>query len=65
MTPGPKVKEAAGRLKNDPDFRTIVNYLVESRNVKVMEMEDAGNAIRVHQLQGTCQTLRELINLCS
>lgn len=65
MTPNQKVKDAVGRLKNDSDFRTFVAFLVESRNVKVEEMEDAGNAIRVHQLQGYCQALRDLIRLGS
>lgn len=65
MIPGPRLKEALTRLNNDPEFGLLKEFLTETRKTRQAELEDATNPVAVHQLQGYCQALRELIKLCS
>jgi hypothetical protein len=53
------------RLHADEDFKELLKHLTESRNTKLMTLEDATSEVQTHKLQGYCQALRDLIELCS
>lgn len=59
-----RLKDAVQRLGMDADFQHLLTHLVESRSEKLKELEDANVALQSHKLQGYCQALRDLIELC-
>lgn len=60
-----RLRDAIRRLHADGDFEELLKHLIESRNTKLMMLEDATSEVQTHKLQGYCQALRDLIELCS
>lgn len=60
-----RVRDGINRLGADSDFQALQQYLVELRSARLVELEDATVALQAHKLQGYCQALRDLIELCS
>lgn len=60
-----RLRDAVRRLQMDEDFKELQKHLVESREKKLMMLEDATSELQTHKLQGYCQALRDLIELCS
>ena len=60
-----RLRDAIRRLHADEDFKDLLKHLTESRNTKLMTLEDATSEVQTHKLQGYCQALRDLIELCS
>lgn len=65
MTPNQRVRDAINRLGADNDFTVFMEYLVELRNARLIELEDATQAVQIHKSQGYCQALRDLTDMCS
>lgn len=65
MIPSQRLKEALVRLKNNPEFGLLTEFLTETQKTRQQELEDATTTVGTHKLQGYCQALRELIKICS
>ena len=65
MNPDQRVREAIRRLGTDADFQALLQYLATSRNERLVELEDATVALQSHKLQGYCQALRDVVEMCA
>jgi hypothetical protein len=65
MNPDQRVKEAIRRLGADGDFQALLQYLAAFRNERLVELEDATVALQSHKLQGYCQALRDIAEMCA
>lgn len=65
MSPDLRVKEGIRRLGADADFQALMQYLAAFRNERLVELEDATVALQVHKLQGYCQALRDIAEMCA
>ena len=60
-----KTREVVERLRRDSDFQHFVEYLIQEREAKRGDLEQATASVQSHKLQGYCLALSDLINLCS
>jgi hypothetical protein len=65
MNPDQRVRESIRRLGADGDFQTLLQYLAVFRNERLVELEDATVALQSHKLQGYCQALRDIAEMCA
>jgi hypothetical protein len=60
-----KVREALNRLSADSDFQMFVSHLTSLRDARLVELEDATVALQVNKLQGYCQAIRDVVQMCA
>jgi len=60
-----RTREALNRLAAEPDFQIFVSYLSALRDARLVELEDATVALQVNKLQGYCQALRDVVQMCA
>ena len=64
MQPNQRVRDGINRLGADSDFSALLEYLSQLRDARIIELEDATQAVHVHKGQGYCQALRDVIDMC-
>lgn len=57
------INQTIRSLKQHNEFNDLIEYLVELRRRKLEELEESGQTIQTHKLQGYALALRDLIKL--